>query len=78
MRVALSGVHGQYRCLPSTFWLPNSQYDFSKLKEIRNPCAGKKKAVGIHLSPEVVDYSEGLADEAGLPCQRLVEQYLLD
>jgi hypothetical protein len=33
------------------------QYDFSKLKALKNPYAGKKKAVGINLSPEVVDYS---------------------
>ncbi|HYU22616.1 MAG TPA: antitoxin, partial [Candidatus Dormibacteraeota bacterium] len=32
------------------------EYDFSKLKELKNPYAKKKKAVGINLSPEVVDY----------------------
>jgi hypothetical protein len=30
-------------------------YDFSKLKQLKNPYAGKKKAVGINLSPEVLD-----------------------
>ena len=44
-------------------------YDFSKLKELKNPCADNKKAVGINLSPEVVDYFKGLADETGLPYQ---------
>jgi len=34
------------------------EYNFSKLKELKNPYAGKKKAVGINLSPEVVDYSK--------------------
>ena len=53
-------------------------YDFSKLKELKNPCADKKKAVGINLSPEVVDYFKGLADETGLPYQRLIDLYLLD
>jgi len=53
-------------------------YDFSKLKELKNPCAEKKKAVGINLSPEVVDYFKGLADETGLPYQRLIDLYLLD
>ena len=38
-------------------------YDFSKLKELKNPYTGKKKAVAINLSPEVVDYFKGLADE---------------
>lgn len=32
------------------------EYDFPKLKELKNPYAGKKKAVGINLSPEVEDY----------------------
>jgi hypothetical protein len=35
------------------------EYDFSKMKGLKNPYAGKKKAVGINLSPEVVDYFKG-------------------
>jgi hypothetical protein len=35
------------------------EYDFSKMKELKNPYAGKKQAVGINLSPEVVDYFKG-------------------
>jgi predicted DNA binding CopG/RHH family protein len=54
------------------------EYDFSKLKELKNPYAGKKKAVGINLSPEVVDYFKGLAEETGLPYQKLIDLYLLD
>jgi predicted DNA binding CopG/RHH family protein len=54
------------------------QYDFSKLKEVKNPYAGKKKAVGINLSPEVVDYFKKLAAETGLPYQKLIDLYLLD
>ena len=53
-------------------------YDFSKLKEIKNPYAGKKKAVGINLSPEVLDYFKGLAEDTGLPYQKLIDLYLLD
>ncbi len=53
-------------------------YDFSKLKELKNPRTDKKKAVGINLSPEVVDCFKGLADETGLPYQRLIDLYLLD
>jgi hypothetical protein len=53
-------------------------YDFSRLKEIKNPYAGKKKAAGINLSPEVVDYFKGLAEETGLPYQKLIDLYLLD
>jgi hypothetical protein len=54
------------------------EYDFSKLKELKNPYPGKKKAVGINLSPEVVDYFKGLAEETGLPYQKLIDLYLLD
>jgi predicted DNA binding CopG/RHH family protein len=54
------------------------EYDFSKLKEVTNPYAGKKKAVGINLSPQVVDYFKELAAETGLPYQKLIDLYLLD
>lgn len=54
------------------------EYDFSKLKEVKNPYAGKKKAVGINLSPEVLDYFKGLAEETRLPYQKLIDLYLLD
>src|ERR1700722_20217347 len=54
------------------------EYDFPKMKELKNPYAGKKQAVGINLSPEVVDYFKGLADETGLPYQKLIDLYLLD
>lgn len=39
---------------------------------------GKKQAVGIDLSPEVVDYFKGLADETGLPYQKSIDLYLVD
>jgi hypothetical protein len=35
------------------------EYDFSKMKELKNPYTGKKQAVGINLSPKVVDYFKG-------------------
>jgi predicted DNA binding CopG/RHH family protein len=54
------------------------EYSFSKLKELKNRYAGKKKAVGINLSPEVVDYFKGLAEEMGLPDQKLIDLCLLD
>lgn len=34
--------------------------------------------MGINLSPEVVDYFKGLAEETGLPYQKLIDLYLLD
>ena len=54
------------------------EYDFSKLKALKNPYARKKKAVGINLSPEFVDYFKRLAEETGLPYQKLIDLYLLD
>jgi len=54
------------------------EYDFSKLKELKNPYPGKKIAVGINLSREVVDYFKELADETKLPYQKLIDLYLLD
>jgi predicted DNA binding CopG/RHH family protein len=54
------------------------EYNFSKLKELKNPYPHKKKAVGINLSPEVLDYFKALAAEAGVPYQKLIDLYLLD
>lgn len=54
------------------------EYDFSKMKEVKNPYAGRKKAVGINLSPEVIDYFKKLSEKAGIPYQKLIDLYLLD
>ncbi len=43
------------------------EYDFSKMKELKNRYVGKKQAVGIKLNSEVVDYFKGMADETGRP-----------
>ena len=54
------------------------EYDFSKMKVVKNPYASKKKAVGINLSAEVIDYFKGLSKEAGIPYQTLIDLYLRD
>ncbi len=54
------------------------EYDLNKMKEIPNPYLGKKKAVGINLSPQVIDYFKKLAEEAQIPYQKLIDLYLLD
>jgi predicted DNA binding CopG/RHH family protein len=54
------------------------EYDFSRLKELKNPYPRKKKAVGINLSPQVLDYFKELASETGLAYQKLIDLYLLD
>jgi len=54
------------------------EYDFSKMKGERNPYASKKKAVGINLSQEVIDYFKKLSEKAGVPYQTLIDLYLRD
>ena len=55
------------------------EYDLSKMKELKNPFKSKaKKAVGINLSYEVIDYFKKLSKEMGMPYQQLINLYLLD
>jgi predicted DNA binding CopG/RHH family protein len=55
------------------------EYDFDKMKEIKNPYpAKKKKAVGINLSPEVIDYFKSMSEDTNIPYQKLIDLYLLD
>lgn len=58
--------------------LMKKEYDFETMKEVKNPYAGKKKAVGINLSPKVIDYFKKLAEDTGVPYQKLIDLYLLD
>jgi len=54
------------------------EYDFSKMKATKNPYASKKKAVGINLSSDVIDYFKKLSENTGLPYQTLIDLYLRD
>ena len=54
------------------------EYDFSKMKEIKNPYKNKKQAIGINLSPEVIDYFKKIAVKTTIPYQKLIDLYLLD
>ncbi len=54
------------------------EYDFGKMKEIENPYVSKKKSIGINLSPQVIDYFKQMAEETGVPYQKLIDLYLLD
>jgi len=50
-----------------------TEYDLSKLKSRKNPYASKlKKPVTMRLSEDVVDYFKGMAAEAGVPYQSLI------
>jgi len=51
-----------------SLYFMKKEYDFSKMKELKNPNTGKKH----------VDYFKGLADETGLPYQKLIDLYLLE
>lgn len=56
-----------------------AEYDLSKLKSRKNPYAAKlKKAVSMRLSEDVVEYFKGMAAEAGVPYQSLINLYLRD
>ena len=56
-----------------------AEYDLSKLKSRKNPYAAKlKMPVSMRLSEDVVTYFKGMAAEAGVPYQSLVNLYLRD
>jgi uncharacterized protein (DUF4415 family) len=55
------------------------EYDLSKMKSRSNPYASKlKKPVTMRLSEDVVGYFKGMASEAGVPYQSLINFYLRD
>ena len=54
-----------------------TEYDLSKPKFRKNPYASKlKKPVTMRLSEDVVQYFKGMADEAGVPYQSLINLYV--
>jgi predicted DNA binding CopG/RHH family protein len=56
-----------------------AEYDLSKMKSRRNPYASKlKKPVTMRLSEDVVAYFKGMAADAGVPYQNLINLYLRD
>jgi uncharacterized protein (DUF4415 family) len=56
-----------------------AEYDLSKLKSRRNPYASKlKQPVTMRLSGDVVAYFKGMAEDAGVPYQTLINMYLRD
>jgi uncharacterized protein (DUF4415 family) len=56
-----------------------AEYDLSKMRARKNPYASKlKKPVTMRISEDVVDYFKGMADEAGVPYQSLINLYLRD
>ena len=56
-----------------------AEYDLSTFKARKNPYASKlKRPVTMRLSEDVVEYFKGMAEEAGIPYQSLINLYLRD
>ncbi len=56
-----------------------AEYNLARLKSRKNPYASKlKKPVTMRLSEDVVEYFKGMAAEAGVPYQSLINLYLRD
>lgn len=56
-----------------------TEYDLSKMKSRKNPYAAKlKKSVPMQLSEDVIGYFKQMANEKGVPYQRLINLYLRD
>lgn len=56
-----------------------AEYDLSRMKFRKNPCASKlKKPVTMRLSEDVIDYFKRIADDSGVPYQSLINLYLRD
>ncbi|MBQ3721191.1 MAG: BrnA antitoxin family protein [Fibrobacter sp.] len=55
------------------------EYDFSKMKPVKNPYAKVlKKQVTIRLNSNTIDYFKEMAKEVGIPYQVLIDSYLTD
>ncbi len=55
------------------------EYDLSTMTSRKNPYASKlKKPVTMRLSEDVIGYFKGMATEAGVPYQSLINLYLRD
>lgn len=59
--------------------LMKKEYDFSKMKAVKNPYAKiLKKQVTIRLNSDTIDYFKEMAKEVGIPYQVLIDSYLTD
>jgi predicted DNA binding CopG/RHH family protein len=55
------------------------EYDFSKMKGVRNPYAkALKKQITIRLNANTIDYFKKMAEEMGIPYQVLIDSYLTE
>jgi predicted DNA binding CopG/RHH family protein len=55
------------------------EYDFSKMKSIKNPYAKYlKKQITIRLASDTVEYFKKLSTETGITYQNLIDMYLTE
>jgi predicted DNA binding CopG/RHH family protein len=55
------------------------EYDFSKMKSIKNPYAKYlKKQITIKINDDTIKYFKELAEETGITYQNLINLYLTD
>ncbi len=55
------------------------EYDFSKMKAVKNPYAKiLKKQITIRLNSAAIEYFKNMAKEVGIPYQVLIDSYLTD
>lgn len=55
------------------------EYDLSKMKRRRNPYASRlKKQVTIRMGTDIISYFKAMAEETGIPYQKLINLYLRD
>ena len=56
-----------------------AEYDLSKMKSRKNPYASRlKRPVTMRLGEDIIGYFKGMAEEAGVPYQSLINLYLRD
>jgi len=56
-----------------------AEYDLSQMKSRRNPYAARlKQQVTLRVGIDVLDYFKTMAEETGIPYQRLIHLYLRD
>ena len=55
------------------------EYDLSEMQSRKNPFAKRlKKQITIRLGEDVLGYFKDMAEETGVPYQRLIDLYLRD
>mgnify|MGYP001286692204 CR=1 FL=1 len=55
------------------------EYDFSKMKSVKNPYAKfLKKQITIKINDNTIAYFKNLANETGITYQNLINLYLTD